>query len=111
MLPVHVGRWLARREERAHAHISALFRQLESCKTRAEYEAILGRPVHTITGKGCGKIGLKGSILNEPDLIEHYRCGDCCIDLSFKDDTIQEKWGYMNVTPLYVEFRRHRDVT
>lgn len=108
--PEHVGRWLARRDERIHAHISALFRQLETCKTRAEYEAALGRPVHVVSGKGCGTLCPDGSIINEPDTIEHYRCGDCCIDLSFKDDKVQEKWGYMNPTPLYVEFHRHQDV-
>ena len=103
--PGHVGRWLARREERANAHISDLFSRLKTCQSRKEYEAVLGTPVHTISGKGCGTLGAGGSVLAEPDLIEHYECGDCSMDLSFKDDRIHERIGYVRPTPLHVEFR------
>ena len=59
-------------------------------------------------GKGCGTLGPDGRFLNEPDVIEHYDCGDCSTDLLFKDDRIQEKWGYMRLTPLYIKFRCHQ---
>ncbi|MBM4088018.1 MAG: hypothetical protein FJ276_01110 [Planctomycetes bacterium] len=106
LFPNRVGRLLARREERATVHIDGLFTRLQTCRSRREYEAVLGKPAYIISGKGFGKLGRDGNVRDEPDLIEHYECGDCCIELSFKDDRIREKCGTLRLTQLYVAFHR-----
>jgi hypothetical protein len=104
-----VSRRLAQREEHANAHISKLLQQIQFCRSRAEFEAVLGRPIYIVSGKGFGTIGLDGKLFNVPDLIETYDCGNCCIDLTFKDAKVQERIGYIKLTALYVEFSKQKD--
>lgn len=111
LFPSYVGYWLAGREKRANAHISALLQKLQLCQSRVEFEAVLGKPVYAVSGKGWwGTIRRDGRIRNEPaEVIERYDCGVCSMDLSFKDDRLQDMCGYTRPTRLDIEFHQHED--
>lgn len=100
-----VRRWLNWKEERFSLEFEKKTKQLWKCKSRKEFERVLGRPVRTLTGEGIGGArGADGAIGNSPDLIEYYHSGCCTIGLHFKDDKIQQFEGSMKFTALSIEF-------
>jgi hypothetical protein len=100
-----VRRWLNWKEERFNFEVNQKLKQLQKCKSRKEYERVLGRPVCTVTGKGTGTLRSDGT-LDSPDLIEYYSSGSCTIGLCFRDDKLQDIFGSMKLTVLYLEFSR-----
>lgn len=110
LFPHYVSRWVARREKRSEAHIHDLFRQLKTCRSREQYEVVLGKPVYAVSGRGFGRISKEG-VVDQFDVVEHYDCGDCSVELHFKNDTLREQWAYMRPSTLWIEFIQHQQPT
>ena len=86
-----------------NAQLLALLSEVVRCDTRAELEALIGKPDYAMVGDVFATTTPDG-VTSHPDLVESYSKGRMRIELWFVDDCLQDRMGFLMPTTWNVLF-------